>query len=597
MLGRKTANLASPRSRETTCRTTAERTANPNRGQEAPEGDHTISDNIVGVVRPEEKLAAAYARVSTDRQEQQETIASQLDALQTAAEEKGYDLPAEFLFIDDGYSGSTLDRPALDRLRDLVNEGAIDMVLIYAPDRLARHYAYQVVVLEEFKRAGSEVLFLNHAFGQSPEEQMLLQIQGVFAEYERALIKERTRRGRLFAARQGRVNWGGNPPYGFRYMRKTDTAPQQLLVCEEEAVVVQQMYRWLVEEELSSYAIQKRLTDRQIPTRGNNTQGWCQSSVIKILRNPLYKGEAAYNRSQQADTTRPRGPKGLKDIRPGNNRSRIARPRDEWITVPVPALVDPDLWELAQGQLAYNRERATRNNTKHDYLLRGLLVCGRCGRRLIGVWSRVSGGRYMCSARLPRSAPWSCLGRSVAATRVEPLVWNYIRELLSNSDILRARYAEGRGDPLIDERDERERERLERKLQALDGEVQRLIDAYQASVIDLPELQTRRQRVEDHGTALRARLRDLTAQRESREQQLRVVQGLDEFCASMRNALQDPNNVVKQKVLQLVVDRIVVDEHQLTIRHVVPTGPVRLQTRPHVANTRESSCFCLPAYG
>jgi site-specific DNA recombinase len=169
----------------------------------------------------------------------------------------------------------------------------------------------------------------------------------------------------------------------------------------------------------------------------------------------------------------------------------------------------------------------------------------------------------------------------VAATRVEPLVWNYIRELLSNSDILRARYAEGRGDPLIDERDERERERLERKLQALDGEVQRLIDAYQASVIDLPELQTRRQRVEDHGTALRARLRDLTAQRESREQQLRVVQGLDEFCASMRNALQDPNNVVKQKVLQLVVDRIVVDEHQLTIRHVVPTGPVRLQTRPH----------------
>jgi len=356
------------------------------------------------------------------------SIASQLDALQKAAEDSGYDLPAEFLFIDDGYSGSTLDRPALDRLRDLVNEGALDVVLIYAPDRLARHYAYQVVVLEEFKRAGCEVRFLNHAFGQSPAEQMLLQIQGVFAEYERALIKERTRRGRLFAARQGRVNWGGNPPYGFRYIRKTETAPQQLVVSETEVAIVQQLYRWLVEEELSSYAIQKRLTERQVPTRGNNTQGWCQSSVIKILRNPLYKGEAAYNRSQQADTTRPRGSKGLKDIRPGNNRSRIARPREEWITVRVPALVDPDLWESAQAQLAHNRERATRNNTKHDYLLRGLLVCGRCGRRLIGVWSRVSGGRYMCSARVPRSAPWSCIGRSVAAARVEPLIWNYVQE-------------------------------------------------------------------------------------------------------------------------------------------------------------------------
>ncbi len=134
---------------------------------------------------------------------------------------------------------------------------------------------------------------------------------------------------------------------------------------------------------------------------------------------------------------------------------------------------------------------------------------------------------------------------------------------------------------MVDERDERERARLERKLQALDGEMQRLIDAYQASVIDLTELQTRRRRVEDHGTALHARLREITAQRESREQPLRLVQGLEEFCASMRTALQNPSEVVKQKVLQLVVDRIVVDEQQLTIRHVIPTGPVRLQTRPY----------------
>jgi site-specific DNA recombinase len=113
----------------------------------------------------------------------------------------------------------------------------------------------------------------------------------------------------------------------------------------------------------------------------------------------------------------------------------------------VPALVDPDLWDLAQAQLARNRERATRNNTTHEYLLRDLLVCGRCGRRLIGVRSRVSSGRSMCSARLPRSAPWRCLGRSVAAARIEPLVWNYVRELLSGSEVLRARYAEGQGDP------------------------------------------------------------------------------------------------------------------------------------------------------
>ncbi|MDP9380764.1 MAG: recombinase family protein, partial [Chloroflexota bacterium] len=108
------------------------------------------------------------------------------------------------------------------------------------------------VVIEELQRAGCEVVFLNHAYGESPEERMLLQMQGVFAEYERALIKERVRRGRLFAARQGRINWC-NPPYGYRLIRKTEHTPQQLLVDETEAEVVRQLYRWLVEESLSSY--------------------------------------------------------------------------------------------------------------------------------------------------------------------------------------------------------------------------------------------------------------------------------------------------------------------------------------------------------
>jgi len=162
-------------------------------------------------------LAAIYARVSSEKQEQEQTVASQLEALYQAVAARGYVLTAELVFVDEGYSGARLDRPGLERLRDVVAAGTVAAVLVYAPDRLARHYAYQVVIIEELTRAGCAVIFLNHAFGESPEEQMLLQVQGVFAEYERALMAERTRRGRLFAARQGRVNWGGNPPYGYRY--------------------------------------------------------------------------------------------------------------------------------------------------------------------------------------------------------------------------------------------------------------------------------------------------------------------------------------------------------------------------------------------
>jgi site-specific DNA recombinase len=137
-------------------------------------------------------------------------------------------------------------------LRDLTAEGAFEALFVTTPDRLARRYAYQVLLIEEFHHCGCRVVFVQHHLGTSPEEQMLLQMQGVFAEYERALIQERTRRGRLFAARQGRVNWG-NPPYGYTYVRKTLTTPQHLVINEAEAEIVRLIYRWCVQEQLSSY--------------------------------------------------------------------------------------------------------------------------------------------------------------------------------------------------------------------------------------------------------------------------------------------------------------------------------------------------------
>lgn len=181
------------------------------------------------------RLAAVYARVSTDKQKNEQTIDSQLDVLRKAVCNSGYELLEEYVFVDENYSGSRLDRPGLERLRDLASEGAFEAILICSPDRLARQYAYQVVVVEELQRAGCEVVFLNHGgLGESLQERMLLQIQGVFAEYERALIQERTRRGRLFAARQGRMNWS-RAPYGYRIIHKTESTPQKLVVEETQA--------------------------------------------------------------------------------------------------------------------------------------------------------------------------------------------------------------------------------------------------------------------------------------------------------------------------------------------------------------------------
>lgn len=522
------------------------------------------------------KTAALYARVSTDKQEKEETVESQLDGLRRAAHDRGSELPPEYVFVDEGYSGARLDRPALDRMRDLAAEGAFDEILIYSPDRLARQYAYQVVVCEEFKRAGCEVIFLNHAFGQSPEEQMLLQVQGVFAEYERALIRERTRRGRIFAARQGRVNWGV-VPYGYRYVPKTDSTPQQILIDDKEAEIVREMFRWLVEEQLSTHAIQRRLNERRMPPRKKRLRGWWQSSVIQVLRNAIYTGEGHYNRMARVDAWRPHTNRSFKDMRPGNLRSRAPRPREEWIPVRVPVIIDPETWRLAQEQLVKNRERAPRNNKKHEYLLRSLLVCGRCGRRIQGAW-HPSGGHYICPNRYPRHTAWACDGRMVSVPRTDELVWEQVKKMLSDPELLKAQYQEGRGDPALSTREEQESHRIERKLAAMDRETRRLVDAYQAEVIDLGELKNRRQQVEDHGRMLRERLREMETARTDREQELRLLEGLEAFCKSVQGTLEEPTFEVRQKVLQLVVDRIVVEDSRLVIHHVMPVGPVRLRT-------------------
>ena len=302
--------------------------------------------------------------------------------------------------------------------------------MVTAPERLARRYAYQVVLVEEFTRCGCEVVLAHQSLGASPAAQMLLHMQGVFAEDERALIQERTRRGRRLAARQGRVN-GGNPPYGYTDVRQTVTTPQHLVMNEAEAEVVRQSYRWGVEAQWRSYAMHRWLTAQGIPPRKSTRGRWAQSRVIEILRDPLDKGEAYANRTQPGDVRRPYGPRGLKERHPGKGQGRTRRPQTDWSPVRVPARIAPETWERAQAQLVRNRERAQRHNTQHRYLLRSLLVCGRGGRRMVGTWS-AQGGRSICARRYPRDVSGACTGRRLGAATIAPCVWAHVKALLSD---------------------------------------------------------------------------------------------------------------------------------------------------------------------
>jgi DNA invertase Pin-like site-specific DNA recombinase len=188
------------------------------------------------------KSAAIYARVSSDRQKENHTIASQLAALVDYAETHGFLVPPEWRFQDEGYSGATLLRPGLEALRDLAAAGHIEAALVYSPDRLSRKYAYQVLLAEELSRCGVELVFLKAPSGETPEDQLLVQFQGMIAEYERAQIAERCRRGKRYRAQQGSINVLSGAPYGYRYVKKSDTSAAYYEVLESEAAVVRLVY-------------------------------------------------------------------------------------------------------------------------------------------------------------------------------------------------------------------------------------------------------------------------------------------------------------------------------------------------------------------
>src|SRR5919112_83299 len=191
--------------------------------------------------------AAIYARVSTERQGRDQTIDSQLDALRRWASGHGYELKDEHVYIDEGYSGARLDRPALDRLRDAAREGEFEVLGVYSPDRLARRYAYQVLLLEELRKAACDVVFIERPISDDPHDQLLLQIQGAIAEYERAVLGERFRRGKLQKARDG-YYLTGRAPYGYRYVPRRDAVPGRIVADEAEAELVRALYGWLIDE-------------------------------------------------------------------------------------------------------------------------------------------------------------------------------------------------------------------------------------------------------------------------------------------------------------------------------------------------------------
>jgi len=524
--------------------------------------------------------AALYARVSSERQAQEHTIQSQLAALRRYADRQGFYTNAALTYSDDGCSGTHLDRPALDELRDHAREGRFDVVVVLCPDRLARKYAYQVVLLEELERAAVEVHFCERQIGDSPDDQLLLQIQGAIAEYERVKILERSRRGRLHRARMGELG-PSRPPYGYRYAPRRHGGDGQIRIHEEEAVVVRQIFAWYAEEGATLYSTLQKLNDSPWMTRAGNKL-WSAATVLRLLHCEWYIGTAYYNRTK---TRRNDQSVGNYPGRKPPRRIVTERPKDEWITVSVPPLIDDVLFTRVQERIQENR-RFARRRQKRDgvFLLKGLLKCGRCGHAYIGethVESRSNGGEYMyqyylCGLRmapLPHAVGTRCQNARLRAAGVDEVVWTTVRDLLLDSDTLTKELDAWAGRAATQSQlPDGRLGQAETRLKELTRQRDRLTDAYQFGTLDLKAFHERINTIDEHRLAAEHTLAELRAEQLQVEAVRNHAVDAKTMVEQLRPVLTDADFETKQTILRLLIERVIITGQRLEIHLALPVS-------------------------
>jgi site-specific DNA recombinase len=519
------------------------------------------------------KTAAIYARVSSDQQKEDNTIASQTAALKEFASAQGFDVPEDWVFEDAGYSGASLVRPGLERIRDLAAEGHIQAVLIHSPDRLSRKYAYQVLLSEEFSRHGVETVFIKAPQSTTPEEQLLVQFQGMIAEYERAQILERSRRGKRHRAKAGEVGVLSSAPYGYRYIKKTEEAPARFEILAAEAEVVRTIFAQYTVEALSIGAIARLLNDQGVPTR-HRAPRWERSTVWGMLRNPAYQGTACFGKTQTAPRRRVTRPLRLSGRSRRGDTTATERPRAEWIEIPIPPLISEDTFALAAERLADNKRFALRR-TLEPSLLQGMVSCKKCGHALSRTSTRSSARKihyYRCigSDAWRRLAGAICDSRPIRQDLLDQVVWTEVVRLLEDPTLIGAELNRRLAAARAAEPTRRRQEALERELIRVTKAMDRLVTAYQEDLVSLEELRRRVPDLRRREQGVKAELRSIADQTAERTATLRLAETLSAFLTRLRTHAQTLDIHERQRIVRLLVKEVLVADNTIVIRHSIP---------------------------
>lgn len=507
---------------------------------------------------------ALYARVSTQMQEKEETVASQIDELAHHAHLQGLDIPDTLRFVDEGYSGSTLARPALDVLRDKVAEGMVDVVLVHDPDRLARDYVHQMLLVEEIERHGCRFHFVRRPIGVTPDERLLLQMQGVIAEYERAKIRERTRRGKLHRMRCGEIVTGRRT-FGYKYFQRSGDEPAKFDIVPEEADAVRRMFNWFVEGRMSIRGVAARLNEEGLvkPLRGGR---WTSGSIHHILRNSMYHGTGHANRVEAVlpGRDRPLRPVYRKYPKTGKRE----RPREDWLPFGCPPVIPEETYQLAQERLSSNKELSSRN-TRKDYLLRGLLFCGQCGRRLK---ASTQTGRYICAYTRRQVAEDAGVPRCDNETRLtiaglDGEVWREVATLIKRPSTLRKYHKMLKGKLLPKACSDSD---LAARKERLDQRIHRVNDLYVRGDIGKDDHVERIKIVKEELHKVTSKLDRLKEQLLEDKEVEQMLQSFSAFSSAIKGEVDMVDFDTRRHIVENMVKGITIGKNGVTIEYAAP---------------------------
>lgn len=520
------------------------------------------------------KLAAIYARVSTARQEEEQTIKTQLSAVNELIQKGGFNVVQKY--IDEGWSGDVLARPALDKLRQDAKAKLWQVVVVYDPDRIARRYSYQELVMDELREAGIEVVFVTISAPKNSEEKILYGVRGLFAEYERAKIGERFRLGKLRKVKEGHL-LVSEPLYGYRYIAKQDQVHGYYEINEEEARVVRMLFDWIDRDGLTLRGIVRKLQESGIKPRKSKRGVWATSTLSRLFKNKAYIGEAHWGSSYAVVPEKPTSTEKYRKIK---KSSRRMKPEAEWLTIPVPAILDKNVFARVQDKLRANFLLSQRN-TKNEYLLAGKIQCV-CGRKRGGEGPQHGKHLYYrCLDRvLSFPLPHTCKEKAVNARIADRLVWNGIAELMASPELMKSqiqRWTNSQHDKIdsfgVDA------EFMKKEIAKLKDQEDRYNKAYGSGLFTMEQLKEYTLPVREKAALYQSQiLKSEQAERDSHSTPLPDEKEVEAFAKQATETLPNLKFEAKRGIVMNVLEKVVGTKEKLQIYGFIPVTNINVCT-------------------